>query len=550
MYTKILVFVSISLLVVPMAGAEPDWSREAVVPAGGRENPYGLAPAEFAQAKRDGRLHALNYPVDVSGVVLPYEPMRKLIEADSSNPIRTLLQRLVGGVSGIKSVDTFESRFGLHSYPATEGEGAYFVPFAQGVRPEHRMGASVFDHDLGKALTVSCAQCHSGQLFGRRVIGLTNRFTRANEMFVNAQKAAPRVPNWMFREATGATRGEVELFENAKRAMTFIGAKKPERLGLDTSLAQVALSLAERDEDAWATMSKPRHRHEALKKYVADSKPAVWWNVKYKNRWLADGSIVSGNPILTNFLWNELGRGTDLHELDRWFAANTRVIEDLTTAVFSAEAPRFTDFFQADAIPLEAAKRGQKTFERACARCHGHYEKAWDLPNANDLAPEPLRETTRVDYRTRVVNVGTDPQRAIGMRALAQLNRLEISRKYGIVVEVTEGYVPPPLVGIWARWPYFHNNSAPSLCAVLTPSRQRPAKYWAREAVNPALDFDLECNGYPSAKPPKADRDLLFDTSRPGLRNSGHDEGIFASGGKSELDPDERRDLIRFLQTL
>lgn len=68
-------------------------------------------------------------------------------------------------------------------------------------------------------------------------------------------------------------------------------------------------------------------RETPLDHFIADSKPAVWWNVKYKTRWLSDGSVMSGNPILTNFLWNELGRGVDLVELANWVRKNPEIIE-------------------------------------------------------------------------------------------------------------------------------------------------------------------------------------------------------------------------------
>ena len=46
-------------------------------------------------------------------------------------------------------------------------------------------------------------------------------------------------------------------------------------------------------------------------------------------------------------------------------------------------------------------------------------------------------------------------------------NRLKIFKDNGISLEPHPGsYVPPPLVGIWARWPYMHNNSS---CSVLHP---------------------------------------------------------------------------------
>lgn len=229
------------------------------------------------------------------------------------------------------------------------------------------------------------------------------------------------------------------------------------------------------------------------------------------------------------------------------------MIRELTTAVFSSEAPRFTDFFPAARLPLQQAKNGEKVFLAHCAQCHGTYEKAWNQVSAakfSALSPSELLETTRVAYpeQTRAVDVGTDPGRYLGMRSLERaLNPLEISQKNGIVIRAQKGYVPPPLVGIWARWPYFHNNSAPSLCAVLTRHQDRPQTYYAGEAKDPNQDFDSDCNGYPTQRPGWSN---FYDTMREGLSNSGHDEGIFLRDGVELISREEKADLIVFLQTL
>src|SRR5690606_8081024 len=110
-------------------------------------------------------------------------------------------------------------------------------------------------------------------------------------------------------------------------------------------------------------------RKDRLDRIPADSKPAVWWNLKYKNRWLSDGSVVSGNPIFTNILWNEIGRGADLNQIESWLHNNAKIIRELTTAVFSVEPPRMTDFFEADNFDLPLAQEGQKLFHQTCARC-------------------------------------------------------------------------------------------------------------------------------------------------------------------------------------
>src|SRR5205085_7711479 len=54
--------------------------------------------------------------------------------------------------------------------------------------------------------------------------------------------------------------------------------------------------------------------------------------------------------------------------------------------------------------------------------------------------------------------------------------------------EYPTGYVAPPLIGVWASAPYFHNGSVPTVDTVLN-SEQRP-EIWARDNRNPHA-YDL-----------------------------------------------------------
>ncbi|MBS1963507.1 MAG: hypothetical protein JST04_14930 [Bdellovibrionales bacterium] len=542
-----------------LAAEAPDWSEGATIESP-RANPYGYAEADLGAARREGYLHALEYPLDISGAMIPWRPTRDFLDDVSPNPIREVFRAMFAGFTKIRSTDDLFARVGLHAYPRTKSEGADSIPHRGAETPSVRMGVTVFRREGVEAFTLSCAACHSANLFGKKILGLTNRFARANDFFVLGKKAVRLVPPALFASVLHADAGESALYSRLRDRVGAIGTKEPAVLGLDTSLAQVALSLARRGTDAYATFDEKlerRPRAEMLSNFVADSKPAVWWNVKYKNRWLSDGSVVSGNPIYTNLLWNEIGRGTDLHELEDWLDANPRIVEELTTAVFSTEAPRITDFFPAENISIVRAKRGAKLFEVGCAKCHGNYVKVWDDPNSDSLPLADRLRTAEVRYpkTTRVVDVGTDPQRAMGMVSLANgLNPLAISKKSGVLIKPQKGYVPPPLVGIWARWPYFHNNSAPNLCAVLTVGKERPATYWAGEALDPARDYDADCGGYPEgARVPaawKKDKDYFYDSRKPGLRNTGHDEGILEKDGVERYTREQKRDLIEFLKTL
>lgn len=533
------------------------WEKNFLVPENGRSNPYELSQSEYSSTRKRGQVHAQIYPVTVTGSLPPYQPVKRLFEPENK-ALREWFNRIFLDLVGLQDFNDLLDWLGLHPYPKQTDNGIYSVEYPEGERPDYLMGFGIIQRYGVEGFTFSCAACHSSNLFGKTVLGMSNRFPKANELFVVGKKGVPLIEPHLFKFYTGAKNEEVTLLKDLQRNLRRVGAKKPVVAGLDTSLAQVALSLSRRQDDAHATPNPSFEKHpraDVLEDFPADSKPAVWWNLKYKNRWLSDGSVLSGNPILTNILWNEVGRGTDLRLLEKWIFENDQIVKEMVTAVFSSEAPRITDFFPVEKIDIQAAKRGEILFNENCAKCHGHYLKKWSFPASVDWPVRVQIENARVIYNPKkpVFNVGTDPNRMLGMKSLEKLNSLEISKKFGIEIQAQKGYVPPPLVGIWARWPYFHNNSIPNLCAILTKADKRPLAFYQGEANDPQKDFDLDCNGYPLGDNTPQHwkrKDQIYDTRYDGMGNQGHDEGIFLENGKEKFTPSQKKDLIRFLQTL
>ncbi|MEZ4743750.1 MAG: hypothetical protein R3B45_15115 [Bdellovibrionota bacterium] len=289
-------------------------SEDQPWPVDGLANPYQLEAAEFDAAIRKGRIHALQYPVELTGLKFPYRPLKNALDHQTQMPYKKFALALSKHFTGVGSYSDLMAWVGLYDYPEDEGEGAYYIPFPNGKRPDFKMGETFYQDGGDIAASVSCAGCHSGNLFGRKILGMTNRRARANEFIRRGAYLAKPVPSWVFKKASRATDGEEAIYRDLRENIYFIESRKPSALGLDTSLAHVALSLSHREEDGLATKSTRYRNHprsEALRSFVADSKPLPWWNVKFKNKWLSDGSVISGNPIFTNILWNEIGRGTD-----------------------------------------------------------------------------------------------------------------------------------------------------------------------------------------------------------------------------------------------
>lgn len=506
-----------------------------------RETPYSSSTSDIEQ----GLVHTLSYPVDVTGLLYPYESYLRIYDQKKADPIRRIMFRILRLGTGQQTPDTFYRWGGFNPYPKNY-QVNHPVPQTRESKLGLPIAASLITRHGIEGMTFSCTACHSGNLFGTKVIGLTNRFPRGNEIFTLGKKFSKFAKGNIHSAFLGLNKNEQKMVKDLLGNLDWVKATKPQVLGLDTSLSQVGVSLHYRAQDEFASKVKRRvKKKHFLEKNRADSKPSVWWNLKYKTRWLSDGSVISGNPVHTNILWNEIGRGVDLKELSTWIKDNSDTVEQLTDAVFSTKPPRYENFFGLNSIDIEKAKRGQKLFTANCQKCHGQYLKDWSRGI----------ETTKVRYhkKTPVIDVGTDPYRYQAVKSFENsLNRLQISKENGISIKAQKGYVPPPLVGVWSRWPYFHNNAAPSLCAVLTPGPSRPSWYIARQANDPKKDFDEQCNGYPT-KGVKRNRksEYYYDTKRAGMSNSGHDKKILLKpDGSEKFTSIQKMELIEFLKTL
>ena len=125
------------------------------------------------------------------------------------------------------------------------------------------------------------------------------------------------------------------------------------------------------------------------------------------------------------------------HTLEPTFVHIYQYIEEL-------EVPKYP--FEID---TQLAAKGKALFEKTCAKCHGTYGPDGKYPN-------------RV---VSIEEVGTDPVR---LHAVPKENRewnnkgwMQYKGQQPGLVGV-EGISRPPLDGIWASAPYFHNGAAPT----------------------------------------------------------------------------------------
>src|SRR5208282_2873427 len=108
------------------------------------------------------------------------------------------------------------------------------------------------------------------------------------------------------------------------------------------------------------------------------------------------------------------------------------------------------------------------------------------------------------------------------------------------------GYQAPPLDGLWATAPYFHNGSVPTVADVLN-SRTRP-KIFTRSFRTDREDYDPVKLGWKvqvlkqgaDEKLAGHERRKIYDTTQPGRGNGGHTFG-------DELTDEERKSVIEYL---
>ncbi|WP_141733765.1 hypothetical protein [Oligoflexus tunisiensis] len=222
----------------------------------------------------------------------------------------------------------------------------------------------------------------------------------------------------------------------------------------------------------------------------------------------------------------------------------------------------FVDKLPAPAYPfkvdLRKASEGRAIYEQACASCH---EAEKFIPVAT-IGTEPGRATGLTkDTRPYVVAALKD---ACQDKTLPDCNVPDDE----IVVprEDNPGYISVPLNGIWARAPYLHNGSVPTLYHLLV-AEERPTEFQLNDFSYDEkwLGFQWRLNGNPmdddagqndpgqnSGKSPgKSGFVILYDTRIPGYGNAGHaDIQVFNGGIDFRQDKRKREALIEYLKTL
>jgi len=257
--------------------------------------------------------------------------------------------------------------------------------------------------------------------------------------------------------------------------------------------------------------------------------PAWWLLKKKKTMYYTGAGDARSVRSLMQFMLSPLTFSSVFDREESTFA-------DIREYILSLKPPSYP-------FPIDHARaeKGKELFGRNCSRCHGTYGEHWTYPNK--IVPLDV--------------IGTDPNRYHGISEtftkyfneswFGHEKRGWLADDY--VARSSAGYQAPPLDGIWATAPYFHNGSAPTVHHVLD-SRTRPRIFTRsyrtdKEAYDPVkLGWKVQVlEQAPDSRLPAYERRKIYDTTRPGRSNSGHTFG-------DELMDEERMAVIEYLKTL
>ena len=345
---------------------------------------------------------------------------------------------------------------------------------------------------FGRGIVNNCLLCHAGRVAGQTIIGVPNSSLDLQALFEEMGATAGFRADFPFKSSY--VRGTVDPVNPLAYLLQFrdseLDIQKPEPLTYGRDIC---------------------------------SDPPAWWLLKRKKTrdWTGGIDVRSTRVDMVN-LFTPLNGGGYIKKQEGAFA-------DISAFLQTVAAPKYP--FPTDE---KKATQGRGIFNETCARCHGTYGPGG----------VPLDE------------IGTDQRLADSLThdLTERLNRSWLARELGpdgkpYQIAEHRAYQAPPLDGVWATAPYFHNSSVPTVYDALN-SKARP-KIYTRSYRSEREDYDpvklgLQIQVLEKGADATAsgwERRRIYDTTLPGLGNGGHTFG-------DDLSEEERMAVIEYLKTL
>lgn len=392
---------------------------------------------------------------------------------------------------------------------ATKGQKIYLE--RQGVNAKIPYNYTAVKAANGEIVVApNCLQCHAQIFDDQLIIGLGNSlvdFTAAK-----------------FKSANFALLEKILKFKSVKQyeaAASFIRVSKTitpylyaDSKGVNIADRLAAVLVAHRNPVTFKWSNEPPLK---IPEEVIPTDTPPWWLLKKKNAMFYNGF---GRGDFGRFLMaSNLFTVSDTSESQQV----DEHMPDVLAYIYSLQPPKYPK-----AIDQTSAAKGKIIFESNCASCHGSYGEKNSYPNL--LIPESIIQTDSFLFRSNYSN----PQ------FVNWFNKSWFTTgNHPAQLVPFNGYIAPPLDGIWITAPYFHNGSVPTLEGVLN-SKHRP-QFWSRDFNHP--QYDYEAPGWKFSVEKKPGSTSVYNTTLPGYGNYGHYFG-------DVLNDVERKEVIEYLKTL
>ncbi len=371
---------------------------------------------------------------------------------------------------------------------------------------------NVFKTNNGvKVFAGNCFTCHSATLNEKVILGLGNTNSQYQENKSLPTKLLRLFVKTKYKK-NGDTRTAFQPYSNSIKVLS------PYIL-TNNGIVNPAFRL----EEACTIFRNPidlKHEKKANFKpisYTFASDVPPLWNLKKKNA-LYYNSM--GRGSMTKLLMQASVIGIPDSSSARLVHEN---FDDVLAWIKTINPPSYPK-----EIDAEKMQKGKVVFEKNCSNCHGTYGEKSTYPNKlialHIVKTDPLyalyftQKSHLVDWYNRSWYANSNP-------------------KSSLIPE--EGYIAPPLDGIWASAPYLHNGSVPTLNDLLN-SQQRPTLWQKNQSKN---NYDYENLGWKYQIATKAKGKNWYNSNLPGYGNNGHTFG-------DKLNNDERIALIEYLKSL
>ncbi len=357
----------------------------------------------------------------------------------------------------------------------------------------------------------NCMQCHAQVFEGQLYIGMGNTLIDFSDDKLVTRSKVNMLESLLKLTAPKKYQASKNFLEVTKTIAPYLVTAVR---GVNAADRLAAVLAAHRNPETFEWNKKTLID---IPEQVIPSDVPAWWLLKKKN----------------GMFYNGFGRG----DFGRFLmASNLLTVNDTSEArqvdnnisnvlayIYSLQPPKYPK-------PIDApgAAAGATIFAANCAKCHGTYNEQSTYPNL--LIPASIIQTDSLLYSANYQN----PQ------FVEWFNKSWFAQgDHPARLEPYNGYIAPPLDGIWATAPYLHNGAVPDLQSLLN-SAQRPT-YWQRNFDTPQYNYEVPGWVYTSLPAP-GDR-TVYNTTLPGYGNSGHYFG-------DKLSDAERKAVIEYLKTL